>query len=122
MRSLPKLGASVAVALWCTWGIANRASADIQDFTLVNETGAELNNLYASETGTNLWSQNILQLGTLANGAQAEISFSNATACVWDLQVVDTTGAAIVWRAIDLCTYEVVVLHCAQGICWATFD
>src|SRR5215213_5597937 len=46
-----------------------------QDFTLVNQTGVSINELYVSPHTTNEWEEDILGQDTLANGDSVDITF-----------------------------------------------
>ncbi len=98
------------------------ASAGTQDFTLVNETGAAIHNLYVSETSKDDWEEDVLGEDVLEDGASVHITFTGKKSCTWDLMVKDEDGESLFWRKINLCEVSKVVLHCNKKECWATFE
>lgn len=102
--------------------VASKASAGTQDFTLVNETGVAIHNLFISESAKDDWEEDVLGEDVLENGESVTITFSGKKACLWDMMVKDEDGEAMYWRKIDLCKVEKVVLHCNKKECWATFE
>lgn len=103
-------------------GVAIKARAGTQDFTLVNKTGAAIHNLFISESDKDDWEEDVLGEDVLDDGESVAISFSGKKACLWDLMVKDEDGEGLYWRKINLCTVSTVVLHCNRKECWATFE
>ncbi len=94
-----------------------------QDFTLVNDTGFTISEIYVSPATTEEWQEDVLGEDTLADGEEVEISFSREeTECQWDLMVKDAEGNEVSWTGIDLCKYSCVTLHYKKGKAWATFE
>ena len=89
------------------------ASADAtnQNFTIRNNTGQTINELYVSAVSTDDWEEDILGRDTLANGQAAQIAFERAESqCQWDLRVVFENGQSLEERGVNLCqTGEVEV-------------
>jgi hypothetical protein len=95
---------------------AASAFAGDQDFTLVNETGLTIDQLYCSPSDSKDWEEDILGTDVLADGENAEISFSREeTARNWDLLIVDEDGDKIVWDEIDLLEAETITLYYENG-------
>lgn len=87
-----------------------------QDFTLVNETGLTINEIYCSPTTTKDWEEDVLGVDVLANGEEVEISFSrDEDACDWDLMIVDEDGDKIYWTDFDLCEAMTITLYYEDG-------
>ncbi len=88
-----------------------RADATNQNFTIRNNTGQTINELYVSAVSTDEWEEDILGRETLANGEAAQIAFERAeTQCQWDLRVVFEDGQSLEERGVNLCqTAEVEV-------------
>lgn len=82
-----------------------------QNFTIRNNTGQTINELYVSAVSSNNWEEDILGRDVLANGESAQISFERSeTQCNWDLRVVYENGQSLEERGIDLCqTAEIEV-------------
>jgi hypothetical protein len=120
---MKKLLAGVAaIGMVLSGGVARRALAGTQDFMLVNQTGADINNLYVSETGKASWEEDVLGKAMLQNGASVPVTFQGRDACVWDMMVKDKDGNSLTWSGINLCDVKTVVLHCGNKACWATFQ
>ena len=85
----------------------------IQNFTLVNKTGYELDQVYVSPAASKNWHEDILGQETLANGQNAKITFSlKNDICKYDVKVVYTTDKSEVkWSDIDLCKEEKITIH-----------
>ena len=63
----------------------------IQNFTLVNKTGYELDQVYVSPAASKNWHEDILGQDTLADGQNAKITFAPENEiCKYDLKVVYT--------------------------------
>lgn len=72
------------------------------DFTLTNQTGYEIREVYVSPNNRNNWEEDVLGQDTLADGASVEIKFSRQKQALWDLKVVFTNGRDAVWTKFDL--------------------
>jgi hypothetical protein len=97
-----------------------------QDFTLINQTGYEIDRVYVSAASTSDWEEDILGQDSLGDGEHVNIRFSRGTkGCKFDLKVVYTEDdSEAVWDDIDLCTVESVTIHWNKksGETTATFD
>ena len=114
VRSLLALAAVVAIVA------APAATAGDQDFSVINDTGVEIHQLFVSPHDTADWEEDILGRDTLADGEELEISFSpNEEAELWDLMVVDADGNSITWENLDLLEISQVTLHYKNGRSWA---
>jgi hypothetical protein len=106
----------------CLALLAAPTFAGTQDFTLVNQTGTEIYNLYISETSNEEWEEDVLGENTLASGGRLRVTFSGRSACLWDMLVKDEDENEVRWTGINLCEVSVVVLKCGGGECWAEFE
>src|SRR5687767_3360490 len=59
-----------------------------QDFTLHNETGLEIKEVYVSPTAADEWEEDILGTDTLETGSSVDISFTRRHEDMWDVKVV----------------------------------
>ncbi len=92
------------------------AFAGDQDFTLINDTGLTIDQLYCSPTATKDWEEDILGVDVLKDGGKVEIKFSrDEKAAEWDLMIVDEEGDKIFWSEINLLEAEVVTLFYKDG-------
>lgn len=103
----------MAGVLALAFGIAGNATAEgQQDFTLVNKTGYEIDQVYVSSAHTTDWEEDVLGQDTLGNGERVNIHFSRGTkGCSFDLRVVYTDESEAIWENIDLCTTEKITIR-----------
>ena len=74
------------------------------DFTLVNQTGYDLREVYISPANRNAWGRDRLGKDTLDNNKSRLFTFSDNANCVQDLRVVfDDDDSSVVWKGLDLC-------------------
>lgn len=100
--------------------VASAFAQGRQDFTLHNETGVEINELYVSPHSSDDWEEDILGQDTLASGDSVEIHFARKEkAKMWDLKVVDKQGNSITWENLNLLEISEVTLHYKNGKAWA---
>ena len=91
-----------------------------QDFTLHNETGVEINELYVSPHKTNDWEEDVLGQDTLPDGESVDISFSSRTKPkLWDIKIVDKAGDSLMWESLNLLEISEVTLYFEKGKAWA---
>jgi hypothetical protein len=87
-----------------------------QDFTLVNETGVEINALYVSPHNADDWEEDILGRDTLPSSERLDITFKRGEkAAMWDLRVEDKQGNSIEWENLNLLEISKVTLHYKDG-------
>jgi hypothetical protein len=93
------------------------ASAAPQDFTLDNETGYAIKNLYISPTTTNDWQEDVLGQDTLDNGGSVNIHFpgGRGETCEWDLKIAYNDDSSHEWTAVNLCSISKVTIHYDEG-------
>lgn len=81
------------------------------DFTLVNKTGLDINEVYLSPTSDSEWGEDVMGKDILKNGEKVDITFSSAeTECNWDLKIVDEDDDDIIWTKLNLCTANEITL------------
>lgn len=87
-----------------------------QDFTLVNQTGVEIDKVFISPHDSNDWQEDILGQDTLPSGQSVDIKFHrNETAALWDLRIEDSKGNYIEWENLNLLQISKVTLHYKDG-------
>ena len=88
------------------------ALAGDQDFTLVNKTGYEINQVYVSPSKSDEWEEDVLGQDVLADGDRVNITFSRKeTTCNWDLKVVYSDDTSAVWDAFNLCEVSKIKIY-----------
>ena len=94
-----------------------------QDFTLVNETGVEIDKVYISPHDKDDWEEDILGKDTLPAGQSVDIKFHrDETAAEWDLRIEDKGGNAIEWENLNLLKISKLTLHYDAATKKATAD
>ena len=94
---------ALARAVVCSVLFCGAAFAGEQDFTLVNDTGADIHQLFISQTSADDWQEDVLGTGLLKDGESADITFSgDDETAFWDIKVVDGEGTEIVWVKLNL--------------------
>jgi len=97
------------------------ASQNKQDFTLHNETGLEIKEVYVSPTATENWEEDILGTDTLATGDSVDITFSRRQENMWDMKVVFSNGKNNVWTKLNLSQLTDITVSFKNGKPWATW-
>ena len=83
-----------------------------QDFTLVNETGVEIDKVYISPHDKDDWEEDVLGKDTLPSGQNVDIKFHrDETAAEWDLRIEDKDGNSIEWENLNLLKISKLTLH-----------
>ena len=96
------------------------AQGAAQDFTLVNQTGVEIDKVYISPHDADDWEEDILGQDTLPSGQSVDIKFNRTeTSANWDLRVEDKGGNAIEWTNLNLLQISKLTLHYKDGKAWA---
>lgn len=110
--------------LFCTGLVASMLTFSIgaqaidRDFTVVNRTGEQITQLFASPTRTTTWGSDILGADVLDDGASVDIHYTPSMyrgQCVFDIMIVDTDGGQHVVNAINLCTISTVTFTVSRG-------
>lgn len=96
------------------------AQAKKHGFTLRNETGVEIHELYLSPHSSEDWEEDVLGRETLPDGDAVQVNFDDRDKHdMWDLKVVDGKGASITWEKLDLTKISEVTIHFKAGKAWA---
>jgi hypothetical protein len=92
------------------------AQSGAQDFTLVNQTGVEIDKVYISPHDKDDWEEDILGEDTLPSDKSVDIKFHrDETAAEWDLRVEDSKGNSIEWENLNLLKISKLTLHYKDG-------
>jgi hypothetical protein len=87
------------------------AHAGQQDFSLVNRTGYQIDEVYVSRSSSSQWGPDVMGNGTLSDSERADITFNAPDGvCSWDLKVKYNDGDTAVWNNVDLCRISRVTL------------
>ncbi|HYJ86854.1 MAG TPA: hypothetical protein VEW46_12405 [Pyrinomonadaceae bacterium] len=104
-----------------TENLASPVTQNKQDFTLHNETGQEIIEVYASPTGVDNWEEDILGQDTLPTGESVNITFSRRHEDRWDIKVVFRSGKNSVWNKLNLSQITDLTISYKNGKPWATW-
>lgn len=93
------------------------AKAGEQDFTLVNDTGVEISQIFISSAAVDNWEENLLAKDeVLPSGNEVEIKFSpEENAELWDIKVMDSDGSSVTWERLKLTEITKVTLKITDG-------
>ena len=82
-----------------------------QDFTLINRTGYQIDQVYVSSSRESSWGRDVLGQGVLVANASVNITFpQKSSECLWDMRVVYNDGDQSEWRQLNLCRISRVTL------------
>jgi hypothetical protein len=99
-----------ALAVFATF--ATGALASDADFKMVNKTGYQIDEVYASPASSDSWGADIMGKDALADGAAVNITFPHGgSACKFDLKVKYKDGDTAEWTNVDLCQYDTISLY-----------
>jgi len=103
----------------CVFVASLTASAVAQsklDFTLKNDTGLVISELYVSPSNSEDWEEDVLGKDVLKDGESLDITFSRTEkSCSWDLKIVDEEDDSVEWEKLDLCKAEHITLMYKNG-------
>ena len=115
-RDSARMNRSVLIALLLLLAAAGPVFAGKQDFTLVNQTGFDIHEVYLSPHGGDDWEEDVMGKGILADGQSVAIKFARTDKTKdWDLKVVDKDGKAIVWEKLNFLEISKVTLRYKDG-------
>jgi hypothetical protein len=116
--------AAAAAAVLMSFASSAAHAAD-QDFTLVNETGYTIEQVYVSPIKASDWEEDILGRDVLSDGENVLIQFpKRENVCRWDLKVVYDDGEEATWSDFNLCEVSRITIHYKRktGETWAEYE
>ncbi len=88
------------------------AVAGDQDFTLKNQTGYTIEQVYVAASKSNDWEEDVMGDDVLKTGANVDITFDAAeNVCRFDIKVVYDDKEEAIWSNLDLCTISAVTVR-----------
>jgi hypothetical protein len=100
----------IAAALFAAF--AGTAYASDADFTLVNKTGYQIDDVYVSSSKSDDWGNDIMGKDALADGEKVDIVFPHGGGkCTFDIKVKYNDGDKAEWDEVNLCDYNTITLH-----------
>lgn len=122
LNNLYRFLALVAVLSFSMLATQKASAQGKQDFTLHNETGVTIAELYVSPHHVNDWQEDVLGQDVLLDGESLDITFAPRTKPkLWDIKVVDKSGESIMWENLNLLDISEVTLYFEKGRAWAEF-
>jgi len=107
-----KVFAFLAAALIFSAVLTNTASAGVQDFILVNQTGRPIINVYITPSHSYYWNDDILELDILPNGESTYVHFDRReTDRYWAMMVTFLDGNTYIYDDIDLFSVSQITLR-----------
>ena len=107
-----KFVAALFTALVFAVVMSSTAFAGRQDFTLVNQTGRPIINVYITPTHSYYWNDDILEADILPNGDATHIVFHRSeTDRYWSMMVTFDDGNDYVYEDIDLFSISKITLR-----------
>jgi hypothetical protein len=121
-----RIPTAVAISVICLFsflGVASSFAAEGDlDFTLHNQTGKVLDQVYVGPTQSDEWGNDIMGKDVVGEDESVHITFHpKATAKHWDLKIVFEDGTSSVWTNFDLTTIEEITVSYKDGKPWATW-
>ncbi|MDP9004549.1 MAG: argininosuccinate lyase [Verrucomicrobiota bacterium] len=123
MNLKPKTSiAAVALSLFSLLGVTHSFAEGKQDFTLHNETGKVIKEVYVGPTQSEEWGDDVMGKEVVGEGESVLITFHpKATANHWDLKIVFDDDKWTVWTNFDLTTISDITISYKDGKPWATW-
>jgi len=98
------------------------ASAHTQDFTLINESGFDLYELYVSSTFSDDWEEDILADDILMDGDQITVTIDEEGVTLYDILIVDNIGNEFYWEEFNLDEISTIRIYCQDDEIWAEWN
>lgn len=124
MTKLRKLlGFAASAAFLIVLFTVSAAAQGKQDFTLHNQTGRTISEVYVSPNAVDEWEEDVMgSEDVLANGESVDISFNRTEkANYWDIKVIFSDGKFAVWTKLNLSQITDVTISFKGGKPWATW-
>jgi len=117
-----KMFAAATLAAGLALLAPSAADAARQNFTLVNNTGYTIKEVYVSTVNSNSWEEDVLGQDELDDNQSVDITFPHhAGGCYWDLKVVYDDDSDAYWKNFNLCTISEITISYNRhsGKTWA---
>jgi len=86
---------------------APAARAENREVVIVNKTGTDIAEFYASNVGTNDWEEDILGVDVLPSGERVTVNIDDGSgACKFDFRAVFADGDEAVKGNVNVCEIE----------------
>lgn len=104
---------NILIVLALSFALLSTAySQDKRDFKITNKTGVTVTKIYASPTGKNSWSSNLITKGKIKNEGTYDIQIPvSGTNCNWDIKYHDSKGRNHIMKNVNLCNQTALNLE-----------
>lgn len=119
---MKKLLTFILCSVLFSLAIFSTALAGSQDFTLVNESGFDIYEIYISPSSSDDWEEDILEEDILLNGDYLEINFDYGDVEIWDLLIVDEEGNEFYWEEFNFNELSTIRIYNENDEIWASWD
>lgn len=96
--------------------------AGSQDFTLANETGMDIYEVYVSPYHSDNWEEDVLDVDILRDGEEVDITFNGTKETYWDIMVKDKQGNEFEWEKFNLKEISVITIFRDGSKLWAEYE
>ncbi len=122
-RKVGKMSFARSVVAAAIGFVAHAAAlAGEQSFTLYNQTGVEIDEVYLCPHDAECREEDLLGDNTLPVNENTRIRFVTEDADEWDIRVVSARGDSIIWRELELGESAEVTLYFENGRAWADVE
>ena len=87
------------------------ALADSLTIEIVNNSGADVTEFYASPVGEDSWQANMLATGPITAGSAASLALGDAAGCAYDFRMVFADGDVLEQAGNDVCALSRYTLN-----------
>lgn len=108
-----RVGMALALAVSVNVGLELPARADHRDFSIDNQSGANLVKLWISPSSSSDWEEEMLKGQVIRPGRRRKITFTDryaAQECLFDLKYVDANLDSWTFNKVDLCKVSELTL------------
>lgn len=104
-----RLWTAVGAAFFATLVLGGAAHAENRQVKIINETGSDLNEFYASNVGASDWEEDILGDDQVPAGGSVTINMDDGSGyCKFDFKGVFVDDSEAVLEGVDVCEVGVV--------------
>jgi hypothetical protein len=108
---MKKLIFAIAVVL-CFTALNNTLNAQTQNFSITNNTGMILIDVFISESDAENWGSDVIPKDMILDGETFDFTFTDVSPekCSWDIMFTADDGVKYYMRHVDLCSITTITL------------
>jgi hypothetical protein len=102
----------VIAVILCFTAINKSVNAQSQDFSMTNNTGMILIDVFISPNDENNWGSDVIPKDLILDGETFNFTFTGVAAdkCVWDIMFTAEDGVKYYMQNVDLCSITSITL------------